>query len=89
MYGGATSGVNDTTSKVLLKRLLFDLVSVRKTAKRHTLSTDASFRFERGVDPDMATRAERCAHLIAEWSPGAQVVGVSEVRHEPHVKPCG
>ena len=89
VYGGATSGVNDTTSKVLLEAAWFDPVSVRKTAKRHTLSTDASFRFERGVDPDMVQRAaERCAHLIAEWSPGAHVVGLSEVRHEPHVKPC-
>ena len=88
VYGGETSGVSDKTSKVLLEAAWFDPVSVRKTAKRHTLSTDASFRFERGVDPDMVQAAAmRCAHLIQSWSPGAHVVGSQEWKSEPQAKP--
>ena len=51
VYGGAHSGVSEGTTSVLLEAAWFHPVTVRKSAKRHTLSTDASFRFERGVDP--------------------------------------
>ena len=53
-------------------------MTVRKSAKRHTLSTDASFRFERGVDPNtVRLAAERCAQLLTEWA-GAKVVAATE-----------
>ena len=68
VYGGAESGVSEGTTKVLLEAAWFHPVTVRKTAKRHTLSTDASFRFERGVDPaSVRVAAERCVHLLQEW----------------------
>lgn len=75
VFGGETSGVTDDTQRVFLESAWFDPVSVRKTARRHGLSTDASFRFERGVDPALTWRAlERTAELITHWS-GGEVVG--------------
>ncbi len=72
VFGGAKSGVTDKTTKVFLESACFNAVSVRKTAKRHTLSTDASFRFERGVDPNGSLYAlKRAALLIKEVAGGA------------------
>ena len=51
VYGGQDSGVTEATTRVFLESAWFEPVTIRKSAKRHTLSTDASFRFERGVDP--------------------------------------
>ena len=80
VYGGVDSGVSSKTTSVLLEAAWFHPVTVRKTAKRHTLSTDASFRFERGVDPDtVRLSAERCVCLLQEWA-GATVSGASEHR---------
>ncbi len=85
VYGGAHSGVSNSTTKVVLEAAWFNPVAVRKTAKRHTLSTDASFRFERGVDPaTVKLAAERCAHLLHEWA-GARVVGAVEHQGKPQV----
>ena len=73
VYGSAHSGVSEGTTSVLLEAAWFHPVTVRKTAKRHTLSTDASFRFERGVDPaSVRLAAERCVRLLQEWA-GAEV----------------
>jgi phenylalanyl-tRNA synthetase beta chain len=86
VYGGAESGVSGGTSKVLLEAAWFHPVTVRKTAKRHTLSTDASFRFERGVDPaTVRLAAERCVHLLQEWA-GATVGGAVEHKGAPLVQ---
>lgn len=75
VFGGADSGVSESTTRVFLESAWFEPVSVRKTAKRHGLSTDASFRFERGVDPAATHRAmERAAALICAWT-GGHVVG--------------
>ena len=85
VYGGAESGVSDSTTEVVLEAAWFHPVTVRKSAKRHTLSTDASFRFERGVDPDMVHKAAaRCVHLLQDWA-GARLVGGSEYRGTPQV----
>lgn len=71
VFGGAHSGVTESTTKVFLESAYFNPVSVRKTAKRHTLSTDASFRFERGVDPNNTLYAlKRAALLIKEVAGG-------------------
>ena len=81
VYGGADSGVSDRTTKVVLEAAWFHPVTVRKSAKRHTLSTDASFRFERGVDPNMVRNAAaRCVHLLEKWA-GARLVGGRTPRH--------
>ena len=67
VFGGADSGVSESTTDVFLESAYFNPVSVRKTAKRHTLSTDASFRFERGCDPNITIYAlKRAALLIQE-----------------------
>ncbi len=71
VFGGLNSGVSNKTTKVFLESAYFNPVWVRKTAKRHTLSTDASFRFERGVDPNMTIYAlKRAALLIKELAGG-------------------
>ncbi|WP_439184794.1 phenylalanine--tRNA ligase subunit beta [Carboxylicivirga taeanensis] len=72
VFGGIKSGVSEKTNKVFLESAYFNPVWVRKTAKRHTLSTDASFRFERGVDPNMTVYAlKRAALLIKEVAGGS------------------
>ena len=53
VYGGLDSGVSDTTENIFLESAYFNPVSIRRSAKRHGLSTDASFRFERGIDPNI------------------------------------
>ena len=86
VYGGAESGVSEGTTKVLLEAAWFHPVTVRKTAKRHTLSTDASFRFERGVDPaSVRVAAERCVRLLQEWA-GAEVKGATQHLGDAGVK---
>ena len=71
VFGGLHSGVKDTTTSVFLESAWFDAVYIRKTARRHTLSTDASFRFERGTDPNGTIYAlKRAALLIKEVAGG-------------------
>ena len=71
VFGGAQSGVKSTTQNIFLESAYFNAVSVRKTSKRHGLKTDASFRFERGTDPDMTVFAlKRAALLIQEIAGG-------------------
>ncbi len=71
VFGGLDSGVNESTTSVFLESAYFNSVSVRKTAKRHALKTDASFRFERGTDPNMCFYAlQRAALLIQEIAGG-------------------
>jgi len=71
VFGGLHSGVKDSTTSVFLESAWFDSVYIRKTARRHTLSTDASFRFERGTDPNGTIYAlKRAALLIKEVAGG-------------------
>lgn len=71
VFGGSHSGVTEHTSSIFLESAYFDPVSIRKTAKRHGLSTDASFRFERGIDINMTEYAlKRAALLIREIAGG-------------------
>ncbi len=71
VFGGAHSGVTENTSAIFLESAYFNPVAVRKTAKRHGLNTDASFRFERGIDPNIAEYAlTRAALLIMEIAGG-------------------
>lgn len=73
VFGGAKSGVSDTTTGIFLESAYFDSVYVRKTAKRHTLSTDASFRFERGTDPNMTIYALKRAAMLMKEIAGAEI----------------
>ncbi len=71
VFGGIHSGVTEHTSAIFLESAYFDPVSIRKTAKRHGLNTDASFRFERGIDINMTEYAlKRAALLIREIAGG-------------------
>ncbi|EPR73396.1 Phenylalanyl-tRNA synthetase beta chain [Winogradskyella psychrotolerans RS-3] len=71
VFGGLDSGVSEHTSRIFLESAYFNPVSVRKTAKRHGLNTDSSFRFERGIDPNLTEYAlKRAALLILEIAGG-------------------
>ena len=71
VFGGLNSGVSHETKRIFLECAYFDAVSVRKTAKRHGLNTDASFRYERGIDPEIGEFAlKRAALLIQELAGG-------------------
>ena len=71
VLGGQHSGVSNHTTAIFLESAYFNPVSVRKTAKRHQISTDASFRFERGIDPSITAYAlKRAALLIQEVAGG-------------------
>lgn len=71
IFGGIESGVTTETNSVFLESAYFSPVSIRKSAKRHGLSTDASFRFERGIDPNITEYAlKRAALLIVEVAGG-------------------
>ena len=71
VFGGLNSGITTTTTNIFLESAYFDPVSIRKTAKRHGLSTDASFRFERGIDPNITKYAlKHAAILITEIAGG-------------------
>jgi phenylalanyl-tRNA synthetase beta chain len=87
VFGGLHSGVSNATKTIFLESAYFDQVSVRKTAKRHMLSTDASFRFERGVDPEITTYAlKRAALLIVELAGGNITSSITDIYPEP-IKP--
>ncbi|MBT8245880.1 MAG: phenylalanine--tRNA ligase subunit beta [Winogradskyella sp.] len=71
VFGGIDSGVTESTTSIFLESAYFNPVSIRKTAKRHALNTDASFRFERGIDPNITEYAlKRAALMITEIAGG-------------------
>ncbi|MGA7276648.1 MAG: phenylalanine--tRNA ligase subunit beta [Desulfocapsaceae bacterium] len=81
VMGGLHSEVTDQTNNVLLESACFNDVSIRKTARRLNLSTDASYRFERGVDPGGTIDAmQRAVELICELAGGAAEAGGIDVR---------
>jgi phenylalanyl-tRNA synthetase beta chain len=71
VYGGLSSGISNESKSIFLESAIFDSTSVRKTSKSHGLQTDASFRFERGVDPTLTKKAmNRAISLILEHAGG-------------------
>ncbi len=71
VIGGLNHSIKDSTTSVALEIAHFDPIAIRKTAKRYSLSTDASYRFERGVDPNLPPVANaRVSNLIAELGSG-------------------
>ena len=73
ILGGLQSSVTTQTTQLLIESALFDAVRIRKAARQHGLNTDASFRFERGVDPELTHSALlRCVGLLQELT-GAQI----------------
>ncbi len=84
VFGGEHSGVSDQTTNVFLESAYFNPVWVRKTAKRHALSTDASFRFERGIDPNITIYAlKRAAMLIKELAGGEITSEITDICPAP------
>ena len=84
VFGGEHSGVSESTTNVFLESAYFNPVWVRKTAKRHALSTDASFRFERGIDPNITVYAlKRAAMLIKELAGGEITSEITDLYHAP------
>ena len=80
VFGGIDSGVTENTTNIFLESAYFNPVSVRKTAKRHGLNTDASFRFERGIDPNITQYAlKRAALLIQEIAGGEITSDITDV----------
>jgi phenylalanyl-tRNA synthetase beta chain len=75
VFGGLKSGVTENTVNVFLESAYFNPVSVRKTSKRHTLKTDASFRYERGCDPNVTLYALKRAALLITEIAGGEIVG--------------
>ena len=84
VFGGIASGVTEKTTSIFLESACFDPVYIRKTARHHQLNTDASFRFERGSDPNMTVWAlKRAALLIKEIAGGSISSEVVDVYPEP------
>jgi phenylalanyl-tRNA synthetase beta chain len=84
VMGGLNSEISESTRSVLLESAYFNPVSVRKTSKQLGLSTDASYRFERGIDPSTTVEAiNRAASLIAEIVGGSVCAGVIDVYPTP------
>jgi phenylalanyl-tRNA synthetase beta chain len=72
VFGGADSGISENTKNIFLESAYFNATSIRKSSKRHGLKTDASFRFERGTDPNSTVYAlKRAALLIKEIAGGS------------------
>lgn len=83
IFGGLDSGITDSTTSVFLESAYFDPVSIRRTSKRLGIKTDASFRYERGADPEIVPYAARRAALLMQELAGAKVRGkVREVYPE-------
>ena len=84
VFGGLDSGISDTTTDVFIESAYFNPVWVRKTAKRFGLNTDASFRFERGIDPNMQVyAAKRAALLMKELAGGTISSDITDVYPTP------
>jgi phenylalanyl-tRNA synthetase beta chain len=80
VFGGLHAGVTKNTKDIFLESAYFNPVSIRKTAKRHNLSTDASFRFERGCDPNITVYAlKRVVLLIAEIAGGKIASEITDI----------
>lgn len=73
VFGGLHSGVTESTTSIFLESAYFNPVSVRKSAKRHGLSTDASFRFERGIDINGVEYALQRATLLIQEVAGGEI----------------
>lgn len=73
VFGGMDTGVTENTTSIFLESAYFNPVSIRKTAKRHGLSTDASFRFERGINPNITDYALRYAAILIVKVAGGQI----------------
>jgi len=75
VFGGLDSGVTEDTKSVFIESAYFNPTRVRRTARRHGLSTDASFRYERGTDPNITIYAARLAAILIRELAGGEICG--------------
>ena len=90
VFGGLESGVTEKTKNVFLESAYFDPVTIRKTSRRHQLQTDASFRYERGCDPNNTLYVlKRAALLVQEVAGGQVAMEITDQRSSGAEMPCG
>ncbi len=87
VFGGEYSGVNENTTAIFLESAYFNPVSIRKSAKRHGLNTDASFRFERGIDIENVENALRRAAILIKEIAGGDITSDIVDQYSNKVKP--
>lgn len=84
VFGGLNSGVTGATKNIFLESAYFDAAHIRRTSKRHGLKTDASFRYERGADPNITLYVlKRAALLIMEIAGGEISSGITDIYPKP------
>jgi phenylalanyl-tRNA synthetase beta chain len=88
VFGGLHSGISTETTTIFLESAVFDPVFIRRTARRHQLNTDASYRFERGVDADLTVHAiQRAALLIEALAGGCVSSEITDLYPRPMPRP--
>lgn len=88
ILGGKSSGVSEITNAIFLESAYFNPVSIRKSAKRHQLSTDASFRFERGIDPSITEYALKRAALLIQEVAGGEITSDIVDIYQKKIEDC-
>ena len=83
VFGGEDSGVKDSTQNIFLESAYFHPVGIRKTAKNHALKTDASFRYERGADPEITVYAAKRAALLIQNLAGGEISEIADFYPNP------
>ena len=87
VFGGLDSGVTEGTTSIFLESAYFNPTTVRKTARRHSLNTDSSFRFERGVDPSNTIYVLKLAALMVKEIAGGEICGEIVDIYPNEIKP--
>ena len=88
VFGGLKSGVTDDTKNIFLESAYFNPTWIRKTARRHGLSTDSSFRFERGTDPNNTVYVLKRAAMLVKELAGGEIEGeIRDIYPQPIEKP--
>ena len=87
VFGGLDSGVTEGTTSIFLESAYFNPTTVRKTARRHGLNTDSSFRFERGVDPSNTIYVLKLAALMVKEIAGGEICGEIVDIYPNEIKP--
>ncbi|MCM1517172.1 MAG: phenylalanine--tRNA ligase subunit beta [Pseudoflavonifractor sp.] len=88
VFGGLDSGVTESATSIFLESAYFNPTSVRKTARRHGLNTDSSFRFERGIDPNGCLYVLKLAALMVKELAGGEICGDIVDIYPEKIEPC-
>lgn len=88
VFGGLDSGVTEATTDVFIESAWFNSTRIRRTARRHGLSTDASFRYERGTDPNITVYAAKLAAILIQELAGGEICGEIADNYPAAVRPA-